>query len=310
MFSHIGVGEVEALLCPGGQSWSDSAFLMRPIDLMRSARFVMNGGSWGGKQLLSESFVKEATSCLTATDDVFGFDTLEGLGYGYLIWRTNHNSFFFNGMGCQLAVCSPDKDMILVYNGDNQGNPHAKTKIIDGFFDIIYDSVSDSELPEYTGEPIGEHSLFCLKGNASSPMAERINGKRFVMEQNQLGLKEFTLELGSEEGAFNYVNGTGEHSIHFGFGHNVFEKFTEEGYSDLVGSVAAPGNRYDSAASGEWVTENQLRIRVQIIDKYFGNLGIILAFRDDLYAAVSMGKSAEDFLWNYNGKAIGRISDN
>ena len=307
MFSHIGVEGVESLLCPGGHSWSDSAFLMRPIDLLRSARFVLNGGSWDGKQLLSEDFVKEATSCLTATDP-FGFDSYEGLGYGYLIWRTRNNSFFFNGMGCQLAVCNPDKDLILIYNGDNQGNTLAKTFIIDGFFDIIYDSVTDEELPEYSGEKIGEYSLFCLKGNADSPIAERVNGKRFVMEQNPMGIKEFTLDLAKNEGAFNYENSTGKHTIRFGFGHNVFEKFTEEGYSDLVGSVKAPGNRYDSAASGEWVTENQLRIRVQIIDKYFGNLAILIGFRDDLTVGIKMSKVAEDFLYNYNGAATGKIS--
>lgn len=60
------------------------------------------------------------------------------------------------------------------------------------------------------------------------------------------------------------------------------------------------------AASAAWSQENQLFIRVQIIDKYFGNLSIALGFKGE-QAGVRMFKNAEDFLNEYNGYANGRI---
>ena len=306
LFSKLGVEGAYMLKCPGGHSWSDSALVMRPIDLLKVARFMLNGGVWEGEQLLSADFVKEATSNLVSTA-TYGWGNYGDLGYGYLIWRTKNNSFFFNGMGCQFAVCCPDKDLVLIYNGDNQGNEIAKTRIIDGFFEIVYNSVSDEPLPEYVGEPVPDQKLFFLEGSYDSPLVEKINGKKYKLKRNPMSISEITLNFAGDAGSLTYVNATGEKTINFGFGKNVFEKFPEDGYSDEVGSVSAPGNKYDAASSAVFPTENELLIRTQIIDKYFGNLGILFNFRDDI-VTLEMRKTAEDFLREYSGIATGELA--
>ena len=301
----LGVKGAYMLKCPGGHSWGDSALLMRPIDLLKVGRFMLNGGAWEGEQLLSRAFVERATSNIVSTAG-YGWGNFSEHGYGYLIWRTKRNSYFFNGMGCQFAICCPDKDVILVYNGDNQGNDLAKTMIIDGFFDIVYDSISDEALPEAKQIPMSEHKLFFVKGDYESELAEKINGKKYVLSENPMNITEFTLSFSGDEGSFTYVNATGEKTINFGFGKNVFEKFPEEDYSDEIGSVRAPGNKYDSASSAAFPAKNQLLIRTQVIDKYFGNLSILFSFRDDV-VTLEMRKTAEDFLDEYSGIAIGRV---
>ena len=307
LFSKIGVEGAYMLKCPGGHSWADSALLMRPIDLLKCVKFMLDGGRFEGEQLLSESFVKEATSNLVSTE-LLGRSDVDGLGYGYLIWRTRNDSFFFNGMGCQLAIANPEKDLIFVYNGDNQGNPLAKAYIIDGFFDIVYPEISDGELPEYQGEPIGEHKLYFAKGSTTSRVAERISGKKYVLDQNPMKIESLTVTLDPEEGRLDYTNATGEKTLYFGMCENKFFKFPEDGYSDMYGSKRAPGNKYDCAVSAAWVGECELMIRAQIIDKYFGNLIIRLSFKDDKIS-VFMDKSAEDFLEEYKGTASGKIAE-
>ena len=304
LFSKIGVEGAYTLKCPGGHSWMDSALLMRPIDLMKTARFVLSGGKWNGEQILNENYVKTATSNLVPTTN-YGERCTEGHGYGYQIWRTKHNSFFFNGMGCQLAVCNPDKDLILVYNSDNQGNPIAKAIIMNGFFDIIHRNAKDTPLPEYTGEPIGDLKLFACSGSYDSPVSDNVIGKRYVLSSNPMGIEYFTLDISGDEGSFTYKNNSGEKSILFGMNKNVFSKFPEEGYSDEIGSKSAPGHKYDSAASAAWICDNTLLIRVQVIDKYFGNMSVALSFVGD-EVAVRMMKNAENFLGGYDGYAKGK----
>ena len=85
----------------------------------------------------------------------------------------------------------------------------------------------------------------------------------------------------------------------------MFAKFPQEGYSDEVGSVYAPGNYYDCCASFGWSGEQKLFIKVQIVDKYFGNLNISVGFRDE-YIGIDMRKTAEDFLEEYHGFAGGK----
>jgi CubicO group peptidase (beta-lactamase class C family) len=304
LFSHLGIEGAYMLKCPGGHSWSDSALLMRPIDLLKCARFMLDGGRWEGKQFLSESFVREATAKLVSTE-MLGRTDVDGEGYGYLIWRARNNSFFFNGMGCQLAIANFDKDVIFVYNGDNQGNAIAKSYIIDGFFEIVYPEIADCELPEYKGDPIGEYKLAVARGNKSSKIADAVNGKKYTFRQNPMGIEEMRVSFEGIEGRFDYKNKSGEKTLFFAFGENRFGKFPEDGYSDLVGSKRAPGNKYDSAVSGAWVGDHELLLNVQIIDKYFGNLIIRLSFKGD-EVAVSMGKCAEDFLDEYSGIAHGK----
>ena len=112
LFDKIGVSDnARCLKCPGGHSWSDSAVICTARDLLLLGKFLMNGGSWNGEQLLSREYVREATS-KQIDNNPLGVESYCTQGYGYLIWRTYDNSFFFNGMGCQLCVCVPDKAFI------------------------------------------------------------------------------------------------------------------------------------------------------------------------------------------------------
>jgi hypothetical protein len=78
-------------------------------------------------------------------------------------------------MGCQLAVCVPDKDMILIYNGDNQGKEDVCQCIIDDFMKLIVNTSSE--------EPIEEMAIHRPKattkshswGSAGSIVGERRN---------------------------------------------------------------------------------------------------------------------------------------
>ena len=40
-------------------------------------------------------------------------------------------------MGCQFALCIPHSDIIMVYNGDNQGIDFAGELIIGSFFEKV-----------------------------------------------------------------------------------------------------------------------------------------------------------------------------
>ena len=116
-----------------------------------------------------------------------------------------------------------------------------------------------------------------------------------------MGIKWFTLTFDGDEGTFSYENGQGRKDLRFGLGHNVFQKFPQEGYADLVGTVSVPGHKYDCACSADWPEAQKLRVRVQIIDKYLGNLAIVFGFRDEGQVSVRMTKKAECFLEEYSG---------
>ena len=305
--------EAYCMTCPGGHSWGDSALLCTARDFLRAARFVLNGGEWGGKQLLSREYVSAATSKQIDTNNTMTNEHLSN-GYGYQFWRIHGDSFYFCGMGCQFAVCVPEKDMILIYNGDNQGKNTAYEIILDGFFKLVAETASDAPLPEDKAsfdaleDFTKDLKLSCAKGDKTSPVQAKINGMTYAMEENPMGLTKFSLEFCENEGKLHYTNARGDKTISFGMCDNAFGIFPEEGYSDEVGGEYAPGHFYKCAASAAWVSPFQLFIKVQIIDKYFGNLNIMIGFKENK-ATMYMTKAAEDFLEDYQGFAGGEITE-
>lgn len=294
------------LQCPGGHSWGDSGLLCTARDLWLFARFVMNKGSWEGKQYLNPQYIAAATTPITPNNP-YGFYNMHSVhGYGYQFWGAPNGCFAAKGMGIQLAFCDPAHDLIFIINSNNQGNDLKCEPIYRALYTHILPNLGDP-LPEdptslaMLSSYQASRKLYYLREKCSSPLIPHINGKRFECDTNSMEIRWFRLDFEESEGTFTYVNAQGKKVMRFGFGHNVFHKFPQEGYSDMIGAVPAPGNKYDAAFSADWPSEQMLRIRVQIIDKYFGNLSILFGFRDENTVTVRMQKAAEAFLSEYSG---------
>lgn len=312
LFDKIGVSEgAHFLKCPGGYDWGDSALVCTSMDLLKVARFVLNYGNVNGEQILSESYLKEATGNMI-NNSLDGSRGYNRFGYGYLFWRTWNDSFFFNGMGCQLAVCVPEKDFILVYNGDNQGfDDLARTVIVDRFFEEIVETAKEETFSDETEDEIALKEyckglkLHVADGEKTSDIASAISGKTFILNENPMKMKNIRLTFEGDEGVLDYTNEQGEKSLRFGLGKNVFSDFPQEGYADAVGSVSAPGHCYKCAVSAGWIEKDKLGIMVQVIDEYFGRMYMSVSFKEPGKVAVMCTKTAEDFMNEYAGYANG-----
>lgn len=307
---HAGFSEdAYCLTCPGGHSWSDSGVICTARDLLTFAKFVMDKGNIDGKNYINEEYMTTAVSKVCSNYSTTS-KTYTTEGYGYQIWRIPENGFLFNGMGAQFAVCMPDKDFILVINSDNQGDPEAKKKIFDGIFNIILPNLGESlpenkdavdELLNYTKEL----KLNCLNGAKTSKTVDKINGVKYTLEENPMDIKWIKFEFDGEKGKIFWENKQGEKELPFGMGYNEFAKFPQTGYSDMIGTIPCEGNMYECATSAVWDDEIKLVIKCQIIDKYFGRLAMSFAFNDESMV-VRMDKTAEAFLDEYSGTAIGK----
>lgn len=314
LFDKIGVSKDAYMLkCPGGHSWSDSALLCKPMDLLKVAMFCMNKGKWNEEQILNEEYIVKATS-KQIDNNPLGLNEYNTQGYGYQFWRSFDNSFWFNGMGDQVALCIPDKDMIMVYNGDNQGFEGSRKIVLDNFFKLVARRAEDKELPQNkkAEESLKIYAdtlkLSVAKGDKHNVLEDKINGVTYVLGENNMGITKMTLMFDGDKGKLLYTNAQGDKEIPFGMCKNEFAPFPQMGYSDMVGTKA--GNiLYNCASSAAWVSDNQLFIKVQIIDKYFGRLNINLGFTNDgKKIGVNMNKTAEDFLEEYCGYADGEAS--
>lgn len=300
------------LQTPNGDSWGDSAMVCTLRDMATFGRFVMNYGVWNGKRLMNEKYLREATSSLVNNSVGSHYSTYHQ-GYGYQIWRVCGGGFAFVGMGDQLTVCYPEKDLIFACNSDNQGTKIIRETIFSSLEEMFVGKIKDVSLQENLegqkrlNEIISRLKLRALQGMEDSSFRKELNGVEYVCAENPMGITKFSfIFTDKNSGEFHYTNAQGDKVISFGVNNNVFGKFPQYGYSDEYGATPTTNKfLYDDAVSLAWLEEKKLILSVQIIDRYLGNMDARFCFKGNEVYAVFQA-NAEYFLMEYQGALIGR----
>ncbi|MCL1792831.1 MAG: beta-lactamase family protein [Oscillospiraceae bacterium] len=316
LLDHLGFSEgAWCIERPEGGAWGGSGVICSTHDMAKFALFLQNGGKWGEKQLLSEDYVKQATSA--KIDNRLSTSSPElQFGYGYQIWRTRNNGFAMVGMGSQLTVCVPDRDLIFLNTADTQIIPHANDIILDAFWTDVYPRIAEGNevLPE-NGEAfknlknkLGNLEFLPVEGNPTSEMSRNLySGKKYALGKNRMGISEAQFVFEGGKGTMKYRNATGNHEIDFGICRYECGEFPETHYfGKKIGVPRGSGYRYK--ASGAWFDRDTLAIYLYIIDDYFGTLKINVKFdSEENGITLSMSKVAEWFLDEYDGIAVGKL---
>ena len=294
---------------PEGNSWGGSGVMCTTRDLARLGMLYLNNGRVGDKQILSEGYVKAATS-KQIDNNPEGHEMNYRFGYGYKIWITPDGSFSFMGMGNQEVICIPDKDFMFVCTADNQGNLVSEALIYELLWKHIVSKLSDKPLTENENayknlkEKLSDLSLHKIRGAAHSKAEKEIDSVRYELNENNMQISKIHFEFLEDCGKLCYTTPRGDKEILFGYGEYKIGTFPETHYyGDTIGTPS--GREYRCAAIGVWTEENKLVIKVNIIDDYLGNLSITCGFKED-EVGIYMYKAAEWFLNEYFGFAGGK----
>lgn len=91
-------------------------------DYARFGQLVLNGGSWNGRRIVSESYVKAAVSPARYLKDRTEDDAPVDY-YGYQFWIVNHRgltAYAMNGLFGQYVFILPEKNAVLVRLGESK----------------------------------------------------------------------------------------------------------------------------------------------------------------------------------------------
>jgi CubicO group peptidase (beta-lactamase class C family) len=295
---------------PEGGAWGGSGLQLTTRDLARFAFFLINKGNWQGKQLISSSYIDEA--CTPQIDNrVATAETEFHFGYGYQIWCTRHNGFATVGMGSQLSVCVPDKDLILVTTGDTQNTAAGNDTVLDLFWTDIYDKLIDNTLTEnkraYSKlqDKLSRLEFPSIDGSPHSPLERELDGAIFLLEENPMAIKKISFNFSHDEGTMSYDKATGSYKFNFGLGRYTEGVFPETHYFGKRIGVAS-GCGYHCKAQASWFNNNSLTLFVYLIDDYFGSVKMNFYFKEERINII-MNKTAEWFLEEYQGFAMGQL---
>jgi CubicO group peptidase (beta-lactamase class C family) len=107
-----------ALFLRSGDVYGGGGYRLVPRDFLKLAQLMLNGGRWGGKQIVSAEWARRSTAALR--------DLWPGQQYGYL-WNSvvyDYNgrkirAFFAGGNGGQISMAIPDLDLVIAFTGGN-----------------------------------------------------------------------------------------------------------------------------------------------------------------------------------------------
>ena len=101
----LGIIDPPYARCPDGYFYGASSMELTVNELSRIGLLLANGGMYNGERLLSEEYVKRATSLRQANR--------EG-GYGYFIWKYR-DGFSINGKWKQKCYVLPEKRLMVTF---------------------------------------------------------------------------------------------------------------------------------------------------------------------------------------------------
>lgn len=319
-FDKIGVSkEAYYMEDPYGISQGGSGLNCTLRDLLAVAVLVTDGGCCQGEQLLPADYLAEALRCQIPTMQQSAYD--EQFGYGYQIWQGRHGSFYFYGIGGQLAVCFPRERFVLVTMGDTLDNKNGIKDIFDAFDASIYPWIggrgTDGKhgaggecgagrgLAVCHGEAsvtravtlearLGQLTLAPVTGERTSGIEKAVGGRDYFFKENLLHIQKLRVDF-TKEGGNLYLAKDGR-DFEFAFG--------RDGYVNGA-FLWEPGNPAKAAecfCHGAWVAEDYLYIRCHILGSDMAKMAVGLRFQGGS-VTVKLQKGADDALKGFEGVA-------
>ena len=301
---------------PFGVSIGGSGLVATSMDMLKFGIFLYREGSIDGEQLLSASYIQEATSCLTATAVTAPLPS-EACGYGMQFWRTQKNGYVCYGMGGQLIIVLPDYELICVTTADTQGIGGGNQQIYDALYEeilpyigvapvsvsensvsiaknhasIAEDSVQTVEYRKHYEQFLTSRTLYVPHGQTRCPLSEKIAGKHYLISNND-SFSSMQIDFESSIGRFTFEYQGQTYTIVFGMG------YPETGILPLYS--------FHYAASGVWLSDNTLYVRVNIIDSCVGSIHFQFSFQENKLT-LFMRKQEESLLQEFTGHLVGKV---
>jgi CubicO group peptidase (beta-lactamase class C family) len=255
LFEPLGISNPTWQESAQGVSLGGFGLSIRTEDIARFGQLYLQRGRWNGRQLIPAAWVDEATSMQIANGSDPDSDWDQG--YCYQFWRCTHGFYRGDGAFGQYCVVMPQYDAVVAITSGTRDLPAVLKLVWADILPAFRDSAlpADPESDRKLSEKLAALALPTQAGQAHSPIADKVSGRRYVFPDNKAQLESIELSLetgGTNLGVTARVAGVDQH-IECGVGSWVLGTLPAE--AGPPGSVMASNPAWGKvAACGAWTS--------------------------------------------------------
>jgi len=266
-------------------------------DLAKFGQLLMQNGKWNNKQLIPETWVKEATSFKIESTDPSNKTPKDrndwAQGYCYQMWRGRNNSVRLDGMAGQFVILFPDKDAIVVLTANARNTQEELNLVHNYLFPSIKSDKAISSDPGLYNELQKKQSALYLKTQVSkvseSEIVKKISGKEFILQDNDYQIQSVYFTFSNNVCSFAIKRNNQISVIKSGLGtwkitnsksasllapqRNMTSKSIDAKYAVLQPSIKV-GTSYS------WTDPGTLEITARFVEESLGTQVIVCKFSE------------------------------
>ncbi len=290
LFRPLGMGEIRWDLSPEGVNPGGNGLSCLTEDFLKLGVLHLHGGAWEERQVLPESWVREATR--NQVDEVI-MPSLEGglrytptgtgsaadrrEGYGYQWWMTPHGGYRASGLFGQQCIVLPEADAVIAVTAALR---IGEKRLRDAIWGPLVSALGAAADP--AGEPglaarLADLALPQVTGAPHSPLEGIVSGRRWRIVPNEDSVTEISLDFDDGRCVYTLTDHRGTHQIAVGLGRAI------EGDTTMTGNRLHheyQPERMRVAAEGAWADEKTFVMRWQFVETAFGDT-VVMRFEGD-----------------------------
>lgn len=252
---------------PQGLNTAGYGLRVKTEDIAKFGQLYLQNGKWDGKEILTESWVKEATSYQTKSQEGNG-DWAQG--YGYQFWRCKPGFYRGDGAFGQFCIVMTDQDAVLAVTSESWDMQKSMTIIWENLLPSFHAGPKAENQTDLTALEKDLKSLVLpvVKGSTQSSLSAKYNGKRLKLDKNDFAAEAMQFKFSKDGCALITKIGEKETIIKCGWENWLLNKDSQLYIFPVTGRLHKPSK---IAGTATWINDNTLQLNVRMVEAMHGD---------------------------------------
>jgi CubicO group peptidase (beta-lactamase class C family) len=226
-------------------------------DIAKFGQLYLQKGVWNGQQILSSTWIEQATSSQVSNSDKPTSDWQQG--YGFQFWRCQHGAYRGDGAFGQYCVVMPEQNAVVVITSA----VNDMQQVLSLVWEHLLPGLNSSQtLKPSNASEILKHKLLNLElpvvqGEKTSALTTRVSNLNYIFEANEANIQTMNFKFLAEHLELIVTNDSGNHTLICGYG-----RWLEN--TTMFEPSAGFGNLELQKASlqGAWIASDQFEMQI------------------------------------------------